>query len=1179
MMRRALACFLFALPVLALSNKVTLKDDSGSSHGTRQFVIPRYFAQDDVCANPRPYIGGSPVAMWQTHVDNRWPATTICPGGSAKFAIIVIETTLGAGASVDVEFRSSADSCHLGSSAACAAAAMTRQQMLDFDTGSGTASWGAKLSLTTGGLTQIVSARSMVSSNHYQVIHDGPIFTEVLVREGPDSVSGATSRNTSLGFHCTGYGSSMSITDALNSTQATLTVPGHGIVYGSIVEISGLTGNWAALNGIRKVMSIASADSFSVNVNSTALGSYSGQAGAVRCSCPAPYAGMTWSDDSAYHSIRPSFWLRFYRRWQKVEVDFVAVNGWMDRFVDQRIESYTLYSGGAESTVVMSQANAFLFPIRSMWWEPTFWNGATPLSSHIDFNLAYLTHSRLVPGLDPTKTPSATGKVATDYASFLASDQGATTSAAIAPRMGQATLPNTLSAGGANTFSSLFSRHTVLYFTSFDPRAMAAMLGIVRAMMHMPMHYLEASTSGSYLLSQTVNPFGRTLSVERRPYFTVQSGEATRTDNPTTPLGSDLLNCVTRDCMIAGPVSNFYAIQSAAETVNRFTYDNAHLAEEYFIPYMLTGKRLFAEALYGQAGAALGTGQASATYASTRWYSKGLIMTISAGSRGWAWPLKSLGRAAAAAPDGSPEQTYFTRLLNNNTEMHEGRWGITDGAFPPASATAPYGCPSTAQSAYAGKPITYSSVWCLGRYFMQFGEANPLNFISEETISDGGFDRRVTSMGVSAWMYSYAALVLAHLRDLGFVQVVKSQEATMRWFVGFLYDTGYGQSLFPHTYRMPALQYVEPGAATHKFLADWSSVYAGLFRTFRLSRALSPTDLVVRTATVKLASTPFVPVAEAHGSSFKVDDEIVLRKAVSGTQVNYSGPLSAATGRAVFTRAHDLQSGDLVMIAASTPSGSITNLPIEADTSNCVWPGGKSLCYAFVKVIDSNSVEFYSDGALTTALAFSADVPTFWAGYNQLDLENSTIRCGGGHCRGFNHTTAAAHAAGSELKWTGAYTAPFMIDDEDFAYAHYYRAVLSYGVTYPIRYTDSVTGRPVTTTRAYEHVAGYVSWQNKYAENPRWAFVPWWGPRNLRVNLSGSTADLFYVAPDGNACKYALSTSPFASSDDSGDSSDGDGVLSRHASLGSLASGTHYLRVTCGPGGGAGRYYGTFQVP
>ncbi len=1114
---RFLITILFALPLMGLSNKVTLQDKAGASHGTRQFVIPRYFAQDEICSNPKPYIGGVAVTYWQSHVENRWPASAVCAGGAVKFAVIIIETTLSSGENKDVAFRNSTDSCYLGDSATCAAAGMSKTHLLDFDAGGGLASWGAKIQATTGGIIMSRSARAMISSDHYQIIRNGPIYAEVLVREGPDAVSGATTRTTSFGWKCT-------------------------------------------------------------------------------ANCVGPYTASTWADDPTYYTIRPTFWLRFYRRWQKVEVDYVGHSGWMDRFADQRIESYELMVGGAENVAAIQQTNPFILSPRQTWWEGPVWNGGTPLRSNIDFNTPYLVASRLIPPLN-TATPPSAAAIASEYASFTSSDQGVTTSASLTPGMGAGMTSRAIAAGGANTYSiGLFPRWTARYLATMDADLYDEEIGNARGVMHFPVVYLESKTSGMWTSGEAANPFGKTVSVELRPTFVSWYSPSTLTatgDAVTSPDGVRMASACA-GCYVHSSGGSMQWISSSSASWNSSYMDKAHQSNDLFIPYIITGKRLFLEQLQAQAAwSAATTPPDAGLYYLGRQRERGLIDAGGNFPRGMYWTVKALGWAAVASPDGSPEKTYFTRLLNNNIEVMEGVMQLTGGSFPPSSTTAPYGCPSATATAYYGQPSSYASAWCLGRYVWMRGLDNQLGFPGLQSWPGGspamgvGSDIRYGTDFFSAWMFTYGAVTYGHLRDLGVTAIVPIQEAVSKWFMKAVADSASGQDwsiLF--SYRTTILNATSTGV--HQTPTELKN---GIRRDVTLARAATPTSTAFYSNMFASAGNhPAVDSTDLTGCPIRVGSEIFVLDDWTYTQsIYWRGGITASTDQLVFTAkysslsgqlnstgVHDFANGDLITVSNGTTS-SIVDLPLAADTANCASPSGKAFCTYYVKVIDTTTIELYKDAALTQRVDFTSDVAAsnVYAGISEWKVKTSELgRCGGVSCRGVQGTAATSHSVGEAMGPVGSWMRQaYMADPE--GYPAEYHSALAYAATYGAAIADSLTGKPITGTRAYGLMSALTGYQNAYPDNPRWGWIAWSevAPTNVRVAGGTGSVTLRWVAPDGGACRYVVAAA-LNDSDDSSDTSDGGGHKSRAATVGGLGPGTYVYRITCG----SGRATGTVTV-
>lgn len=1111
---RLLLAAVLALPLFGLSNKVTLQDKAGADHGTRQFVIPRYFAKDEICSNPKPYIGGAAVAYWQSHVENRWPASGVCAGGAAKFAIIIIETTLASGENKDVDFRNSTDACYLGSAATCAAAGMSKTDILDFDAGGGVASWGAKISATTGGVTMSRSARAMITSDHYQIIRNGPIYAEVLVREGPDAMSAATTRTTSFGWKCT-------------------------------------------------------------------------------ASCVGPYTASTWTDDAAYYSIRPTFWLRFYRRWGKVEVDFVGHNAWMDRFVDQRIEYAELDTGGAESTPSLQQFNAFILSPRETWWEGPVWNGGAPLRSNIDFNTAYLVASRLIPPYNPANRPSSTA-IASEVSAFAASDQGATTTVSITPALGVAQTSRAMATGGSNPFSTaLFPRWTARYLTSMDADLFDVEMGNARGLFHFPVVYLENKTTGTWATGESASPFGKVVSIELRPTFISWYSPSTETatgDHITSPDGVRMVTGCA-GCYVHSAGAYMQWISSSTAAWNTQYMDKAHQSNDLFIPYIVTGKRLFLEQLQAQAAWNVASTRPDAY--TSRQRERGLIDWGGNFPRGMYWTLKALGWAAMISPDGSPEKAYFTRMLNNNIEAMEGVFQLTGGSFPPTSTSAPYGCPSTVPADYNTKPTSYASAWCHGRYLWMRGLDNAMPFPGLQDWPGGvpnvgvGSDIRYGGSWFSAWMYAYGAVVYGHLRDLGVTEIGPIQEAVSRWFMKTVADSASGRDwsvLF--AYRTTINNSAGTGV-----VQDAATLKNGIRRDVKLARAANATQTAFYSNLFASAGYhPAVDTLQLIGAPIRVGSEVFVLDDWNYTQTFYwRGGITATTDRLAFTAkysslsgqlnstgVHDFTDGDLITVSNGTTSSAV-DLPIAADAGHCDSVSGKAFCTWYVKVIDTTTIELYQDAALTQKVDFLSDIAAsnVYAGISEWKVKTNGINvCGGVSCRGVQGTTATTHAVGEAMSPVGVWMRTAYMSDPD-GYPAEYRTSLAYAATYGVTMPDSVTGKTITGSRAYSLMSALTAYQNTYADSPRWGWISWTevAPTNVRVTGGTGSVTLRWVAPDGGACRYAVA-SALDNPDDSGDTSDGGGHKGRSATVTGLTAGTYVYRISCG----TGRVNGTATV-
>jgi hypothetical protein len=160
---------------MALDNSVRLFEASGSAQNNQPRTIHRYFAQGDFPEGnyPKPRVGGAVPAAWQVDVENTWP------DGSVMAAFVSLPVSIAANGNAVVDFVKDGSPCHLGGAAACQAAGLTKQQMLDFNAGA----WGAVLEGTANAVSFAASARTMVGAGAWSYRLRGPVVTQILVED------------------------------------------------------------------------------------------------------------------------------------------------------------------------------------------------------------------------------------------------------------------------------------------------------------------------------------------------------------------------------------------------------------------------------------------------------------------------------------------------------------------------------------------------------------------------------------------------------------------------------------------------------------------------------------------------------------------------------------------------------------------------------------------------------------------------------------------------------------------------------------------------------------------------------------------------------------------------------------------------------------------------------------
>ena len=140
MLVRLILLFLFTL-VMRGANSITIKDTSGAAQTNRPFTISRVFARGEIAHYPKAVIGGNQITT-QADVKTRWP------DGSVQHAMISFLASVGAGASITVDFVDQASGNNTGQ--------MDKAAIL-------AANWGARIEATANAMMQAADARQIVT--------------------------------------------------------------------------------------------------------------------------------------------------------------------------------------------------------------------------------------------------------------------------------------------------------------------------------------------------------------------------------------------------------------------------------------------------------------------------------------------------------------------------------------------------------------------------------------------------------------------------------------------------------------------------------------------------------------------------------------------------------------------------------------------------------------------------------------------------------------------------------------------------------------------------------------------------------------------------------------------------------------------------------------------------------
>jgi hypothetical protein len=1092
----------------ALSNSVTLTNLSGGQ-ATRALTIPRYFADKEICHYPQPYAEGTAARYWQADVRNRWPADADCAGGYVKFALITIEQTMIGSGSVTVDFRDSEASSSGG-------AGLDKAGMLNFDGGSGAGVWPSRGSYTEGGITFNTSAKTMISNDHYKILENGPLRTSVLVREGPEAISGATTRTTSFGWQCT-------------------------------------------------------------------------------TNCAAPYDQAVWVNHAAYYSIRPSYVVTFYRLpgqgTGRVETDFLLDNGWMDRAQDQRISSTVLYKDDTGGSACYTAPAVFVIPFRSRMFE-TCWS-ADPPAVHIDLNFKYLYYSKVIPAYGPEYTVSAAAENLelndTLYGFLSKSDQGATVTAASSPHMGKGQWQfygMQGSVGGSSPGVAVIPRWDVRWLARQSPGLLAAVLGNAKASFHAPVFYADSSTTGVFRRGQTDKAFGRAASIDSRPTFISSSAIGTEPADSVRSPHADIVsaNCAAPNCMVTIPYANYgwYSVMTFGNSpTNAWGHDVAHRTGNYLAAYLATGKYAYLEGMYHEASFIIAFGppgtipDAKQTYAH-RW--TGVYYELGNSPRSSAWGFRTMTWAATFAPDGSVEQGYYQDRLKATLEMTRGRLNI--GA--------------NGRSCAGFNRLTETDPWKMGRCYYE-GNSTSNTLHEFMTITQGLYDipcycsTSPQAGGLySNWQHQYVMVSLNHLLDLGW-DVKPVLEFVADYDLHLIADTALKSPLFSRLYWLPGFQ-----GSTFDYVQSWTDVYNGKAQTAILAKPMGRNDRSVTVlGTLDTQGNPqenVMDVSIAGGIWMRADGEIFKAGTFSAL------PAKAVTAvdtiaDTITIASHEYATGETAMFQNGALDNGMTGGPTCSTDRN----GNRvKNCWFYVKALDTNTLELYRDAGLTQKV----DLTGGSAGMaSARSIATIHAVCGRGtgadYCRGQFDTAAADHPAGAvaERLPISAYYSRDPDGDADGAHGVYYSSGLSAAVDIDATAIDSLTGETITAARAYEQLWGSMRWKDRFGgranctgvnlstcDNPVWGIRPRHRIRDIAVTTGESSQMLNYTAPTGDGCRVGISSTPFPTSSDSGDTDDQQVILPRSFPLNGLPAGKHYYRITCGPGGGTARAAGRFTA-
>lgn len=349
----------------------------------------------------------------------------------------------------------------------------------------------------------------------------------------------------------------------------------------------------------------------------------------------------------ANRSVRPIFHATFWPDIRKVRVRFI---GEVANTIALQDQSYALKLklGRLAQQTVYSKAN--LTQHVASRWTKEFWLGGAPPAIEINHNLAYLKQTRALPNYDTSRVISETAL------NRAYTDQFDGWQPAAKDLFDAGNLYKLMPTAGGREELGPYPTWLVQWLFTGDARMQEKTFGNAELAAAFPVHFREGLNGRNFDRNSSVPALGKVLSLTARPTVFLYAG-------------NDYINYSSTD-----PADKITPVGTM--TNGGWRPDNAH-QPDYFSPlYALTGDYFFLEEMYfWTAWSAAGTNFTDAFF----W---GRGPTGDTGGiqdevRGDAWTLRTRAQTAWFAPDGTPEKTYFTRLINDAIGIWEGTLGVT----------------------------------------------------------------------------------------------------------------------------------------------------------------------------------------------------------------------------------------------------------------------------------------------------------------------------------------------------------------------------------------------------------------------------------------------------------------------------------------------------------------------
>lgn len=720
-------------------NSITILDTSGSAQTARPLTIGRFFAKGEIPNYPMPSVAGTGLSAWQADVKTRWrDGTATCTvTGASNANPIVISCAAPHG------YREGEQVTVTGIPGNTAAngtwwisPVSSTAFSLHGAVGNGTYSAGGTATGPADGSAQhaIISFRANLAARS---------TVQVSFVNSTNPSSAGTAAQT--------------LTAAVTKAQLQSWDIGSG------------PGNWGAainlINGTTKTVdakAILSACT-SISTDFTGLSCRYWLAGPVVSQVIVEDRTPARAFDTGFHPgnpIHPWFIITAYAGWQGLKVDYVLENTWTGNALSQGMQ----LTDDAYQVVINKGyplASWYTYPSSGTFnhwastrYRETAWQGTTPGTVWIDYNMPYVTYTGLTYNYDSSFSLPSSYWDPNNGSSY--SGTGGFSEVYMYNQSDGGHAPNTMGSittrlygdPGAHAEYGLDDRFDVAWMYSWnagltDPNARLmenVIAGDSEVLGHVNIHFRENLTGRTFCNSTnncvaagvgSADAYGRPVSIDARPnmFYSATNGNA----NASAPAVDRIPNSGIQTFNS----TNTYALQG-------WSYELSHAWDIVYLRYAMTGDYYLFEELLFQPAMNL-----AARSPGTCNYCRGNTWGWSFDeNRGSAWAVKFLSRAALLTPSGSPESLYFNEKLMNNLAVREGYFGMTNGAFYEPQST---------------------SRWYWAQNTVEGAVPNPLAMQTQsECFNDSDMDPTKQYSASQPWTLNFNGAVWSETADMGF---------------------------------------------------------------------------------------------------------------------------------------------------------------------------------------------------------------------------------------------------------------------------------------------------------------------------------------------------------------------------------------------------------------------------